>query len=524
MDRREFIKRTELIGAGAVLAENQAMAVTSQNSGQNSKPGEIKNILLLFVDQHRQDCLGCYGNPVVRTPNIDRLAKNGIRFNNAYTPAPVCSPARMSLQSSLWPHKHRLIFNTGNARQKGGMDDPNTTIKFFSEFLKEKGWQNAHVGKWHIGTEKNKPPTHGYEDLPYYPGYGIPSYIYQFKRNPRIHKHYLEYLKKQGIDGFKLLKQTREDGTLFSGLQKGPQSASIPAYLANQTVDVIKRFAQDEKPFFVSCNFWGPHAPYCITEKHYNMYKNADIEPWPNFDCDLSDKPHVIKRYGEYVGTGWFNRDNISRLIGEYYGYISLIDEEIGRILKTLKDSGELEKTLIIYSADHGSSVGSYRMWDKGYGMYDILTRIPMIFSHPSISPAVSDAFVTLLDLAPTFLEAAGCEIPDVMDGASLMSILRGEKKSIREDHIVTEHHGHHCPFWQRMVRTNSGKYVFNYTAIHEFYDLESDPFETKNIIDTVDRKKLKRYEEMLIRWMEESKDTLQNWAKCSLMDDIYPY
>jgi len=518
MDRREFIKKAEIAGVGAMLADKQTMAKTA------NKSKKIKNILVFFADQHRQDCVGCYGNPVVQTPNIDRLAKNGIRFNNAFTPAPVCTPARMSLQSSLWPHKHRLIFNTGNAPQKGGLNDPNPNTKFFSEFLLEKKWKNAHVGKWHIGTEKNKPAAHGYMDLPYYPGYGIPSYIYQYKRNPRIHKHYLKYLKKQGVDRFKLLKQTREDGTLFSGLQEGPQSASIPAYLATQTIDVIKRFNGNNSPFFISCNFWGPHAPYCITKKHYEMYRNFEIEPWPNFDCDLSDKPQVIKRYGEYVGTGWFNRDNISRLIGEYYGYISLIDEEIGRILKMLEDTGELESTLIVYSADHGSSVGSYRMWDKGYGMYDAITRIPMIVSHPSITPAVSDAFVTLLDLAPTFLDTAGCAIPNEIDGASLMPILKGEKKTVRKDHIVTEHHGHHCPFWQRMVRTNSSKYVFNYTATHEFYDLESDPFETKNIIYTVDRKKLKRYEEMLIRWMEESKDPLQNWVKCSLLDNVFPY
>ena len=524
MNRRGFLKSSELIGAGALLTGKQAMAKTAENPRANRNSAEIKNILFLFVDQHRQDCVGCYGNPVVQTPNIDRLAKNGIRFNNAYTPSPVCSPARMSVQSGLWSHKHRLIFNTGASQQHGGMDDPDPGIQFFSELLKEKGWQNAHVGKWHIGREKNKPAAHGYEDLPYYPNYGIPSYIYQYKRGQRIHEHYLEYLKKQGVDGFKLLKQTREDGTLFSALQEGPQSASIPAYLSTQTIDVINRFTQNTTPFFISCNFWGPHAPYCITEKHYNMYKNANIEPWPNFDCDLSDKPQVLKRYGDYLGTDWFNRQNISELIGDYYGYISLIDEEIGRILKTLEDAGELEQTLIIYSADHGSSVGSYRMWDKGYGMYDAITRIPMIISHPSITPAVSDAYVTLLDLAPTFLDAAGCEIPNEMDGASLMPILQGMKKNVREDYIVTEHHGHHCPFWQRMVRTNSGKYIFNYTATLEFYDLESDPFETKNIIDTVDKRTLKRYEDMLIQCMADSKDPLQNWVTCSLIDDVYPY
>jgi len=508
MDRREFMKKAEITGAGALLAGNRAAKTTAnaQTAGKSGGLKGIKNIVLFFVDQQRQDCIGCYGNDVVQTPNLDRLAKTGIRFDNAYTPSPVCTPARTCLETGLWAHKHRLIFNTHNAGQKGGVDDPDPEIKFFSQSLKKKGWQNAHIGKWHIGTEPTKPVTRGYEDLPYYPGYGYPS----------RHPHYIEYLKKQGVDGFNLLRE-RKDPTgyrRYAGLQEGPQSASIPAYLANQTVDVIKRYTQNDSPFFVSCNFWGPHAPYNITKKHLEVYRGAKIESWPNFDCDLSDKPGVIRRYGEYWKTGWFNRENLPEMIGEYYGYITLIDEEIGRVLKTLEETGELDSTLIIFSADHGSSVGSYRYWDKGFGMYDCITRIPMIISHPSINPAASDAFVTLLDLAPTFLEAAGCDIPDEMVGSSLMPILNGSKKSLREDHIVTEHHGHQMTFWQRMVRTQTTKYIYNPTSNDEFYDLDADPWETKNIIKTMDSVTLKHHREILISWINETKDPLKRWAE----------
>jgi arylsulfatase A-like enzyme len=506
MNRREFIKTTEIAGAGALLDVKKGRSEPANKRGNSP---EIKNILLLFVDQHRQDCCGCYGNEIVRTPNIDRLAQNGVMFSNAYTPAPVCTPARASLQTGLWPHNHKLTFNTHRTHLMGGVDDPDPSIGFFSDTLKEKGWQLAHIGKWHIGTDQNKPSDHGYDDLPYYPGYGYPS----------RHPHYVEYLKKHGVNGFNLLSEKKDPTGLrpYSGLQEGPQSASIPAYLANQTIDVINRFIGSDNPFFVSCNFWGPHAPYNITKKHLEMYRGADIRAWPNFNCDLSDKPGVITRYGEYWKTGWFDEDSLAELIGEYYGYISLIDEEIGRILKALEDSGELDQTLIIYSADHGSSVGSYRFWDKGFGMYDVITRIPMVFSHPSITPAESDAFVTLLDFAPTLLEIAGCNVPDVVDGASLMPVLQGSKKSIREDYIVTEHHGHQLPFWQRMVRTPGFKYIYNPTSRDEFYDLESDPHETKNIINNADRERLSWAKEILIQWMKGNKDPLLFWAKTML-------
>ena len=397
-------------------------------------------------------------------------------------------------------------------------------MHFFSETLRERGWNLGHIGKWHIGTEPNRPSNRGYDDLPYYPGYGIPNNIYGYKRNRTLHPHYGDYLSNLGLDGFNLLSMKREDGTLFSGLQEGPAEASIPSYLANQAIEKIGEYTSGDTPFFLSCHFWGPHAPYCIPDPYYSMYRGAGIEPWPSFDCDLSDKPQVLRRYGDYLGTDWFTRERIAGLIGEYYGYISLIDHEIGRVLKALEDAGELDRTLIVYSADHGSTVGAYRMWDKGYGMYDAITGVPLIVSHPSIRPGSSDAFVTLLDLMPTFLDAAGLETPENIDGSSLMPILDGSRGSVRDDYIVTEHHGHHCPFWQRMVRTKSGKYIFNYTACHEFYDLESDPHETRNIIDTVDKKTLDRYEDMLLAWMSETKDPLSGWVRCSLDETAFPY
>jgi len=507
MDRREFIKTADALGAGMLLSGKRSIA--AQSDGKNpatTGSSGIKNILLLFVDQQRQDCLGCYGNDVVKTPNIDRLAQNGIKFNNAYTPAPVCTPARTSLQCGRWPHNHGLIFNTGNYRTKGGLNDPGPDTRFFSESLKENGWNLANIGKWHIGTNTNKPSDRGYDEHPYYPGYGYPD----------KHKHYVDYLKARGLSGFNLLEEKKDPTGYreYSGLQEGPQSASIPSYLANQTIGALNGFTDSSDPFFAACNFWGPHAPYNITKKHYEMYRDADISVWPNFNCDLSDKPGVIRRYGEYWKTGWFNEDNLSELIGEYYGYISLIDEEIGRILKTLEDSGELDSTLIVYSADHGSSVGSYNFWDKGFGMYDAITRIPMIISHPSIKRGESDAFITLNDLAPTFYEIGNAEIPENVDGRSLMPLINGTQNEIREDHIITEHFGHQVVFWQRMVRTPNFKYIYNPTSNDEFYDLDADPYEIVNIVDTVDRKKLNWSHKMLLQWMKDTKDPLHRWAE----------
>jgi arylsulfatase A-like enzyme len=512
MKRREFLKVANTAGAAALFSENSMTSRKTSNRTHACQLRDIKNILVLFVDQQRVDCLGCYGNEIVNTPNLDRLARQGIRFTNAYTPAPVCTPARTSFQTGLWPHNHRLLFNTGESRDKGGREDPAPNIRFFSETLKAKDWNCAHVGKWHIGGELNKPQHHGYDPgTVYYPGYGYPA----------EHPHYVDYLKQQRISGFNLLRERRDPSgyRTYSGLQEGPQSASIPAYLANQTIDVINRYAKSPRPFFIGCNFWGPHAPYNIPKTHLEMYRGIDIKPWPNWDCDLSDKPGVITRYGEYWRTGWFNEADLGEMIGEYYGYISLIDEECGRIMNALDDTGALEETLIIFTADHGSAVGSYRYWDKGFGMYDCITRIPLIISHPSLKSGVSTAFVTLNDLAPTILEIAGCPVPE-MDGASCLSILTGRSDSIRDNYIITEHHGHQQIFWQRMVRTPEFKYIFNPTSRDEFYNLETDPWETKNIISSADQDKLVWAKKTLLAWMKETGDhPLYRWAYPILND-----
>ncbi len=506
IDRRRFIGTSS--AAGASLAGGPVRRAGADENG-------IRNILFLFVDQQRQGSLGCYGDPVVETPNIDRLARTGIRFENAFTPTPLCSPARMALQTGLWPHNTRVMFNTGRGGKSGGVDDPDPPVPFLGDHLSRRNWNLANVGKWHVGSERNKPSAHGYEGV-YYTDYGLPSGLYS-----PPHEHYFDYLKGLGLDGFRLLTEKRDPTgrKLYAGRQAGPPEASIPHYLAGMTADYIEKYSRDDRPFYVSCNFWGPHEPYCIPEPYFSMYRDADVEIWPSFDCDLSDKPDAIRRYGDYWRTGWFTEAALRDLIREYYGYITLIDEQIGRILDALERSGELERTLIVYSADHGSTAGAYRMWAKGFGMYDCMTRIPLVVSHPSIRPGVSEAFVTLLDLMPTFLDLAGGRRPERGDGRSLMPVLDGSAAAVRDDHIVTETFGHVVPFWQRMVRTPGTKFIFNPTDVDEFYDIGADPHETRNLIGTVDRRTLARHGEILLEWMKETGDDMLFWTESLLYD-----
>ena len=469
----------------------------------------IRNVLFILADQHRRDCLGCYGNPVVRTPNIDGLAARGVRFDHAFTPTAICTPARASIQTGLIPRRHGLIFNWEFQRFRGGEWNLAPETRAFSQDLAEAGCGLAHVGKWHIG-DHNLPSDYGYEGV-YYPGYGYPA----------PHEHYLNYLRGYGLDGFNLSQEKHDpDGkVLYYALQEGPTEASIPGYLAHQTIEYIRRFAGEGRPFFISCNFWGPHAPYRITDPHLHMYDEmrSEIEPWPNFHCDLSDRPYMIQRQGEAFATGWFDDDALRDLIAKHYGYVTLLDDQVGRILAALRDCGELERTLVVYAADHGSAVGSLRMWDKGFGMYDFLYRVPMVFSHPSLTPGVREAMASVMDLGPTFLEAMGCNVPGGLDGRSLMPVLDGRAEGVRPDHMVFEHYGHQIPFWQRMVRTPESKYVYNPTDRDEFYDLAADPHEMHNIIDTVEPDRVEPLKDILWRHIKETNDPVFGMARRAL-------
>jgi arylsulfatase A-like enzyme len=536
MDRRAFLHTAAGVGTaaltgGAAAAVDAVTAAVPQAAFSRpnqtapvletladiAKPagaGKIKNILFFMSDQQRQDCLGCYGHPFVQTPVADGLARNGVRFDNAFTPAAVCTPARACAQTGLLPHRHGLVFNSGSfSAANGGKDNLEPHLNLFAPSLKEKNFALAHIGKWHIGVD-NRPEHYGYEGV-YYPDYGFPD----------KHPHYLDYLKALGVDGFKIVDEVRPAAGLhgvarvYAGIQQGPAEATEAGYLASQTIDTLRRFAKSDRPFFIGCNFWGPHGPYYIDEKHYRMYAGRNVPVWKNFKYDMSAKPDVIRRYGDYWTSSRLSEAELSSLLAVYFGYISLIDDQMGRVMKALDELGLTDETLIVYSADHGATEGSHGMWDKGFGMYDCTQRIPLIISHPSLKgkAAVSKEYVTLMDLAPTFWETAGVQPPRRCDGRSLWPVIDDPARPREKDFIVLQHFGHQAAFGQRMVRTDTEKYIYNALDRDEFYDLGDDPDEMHNIIGRVPSGKLTEFRDRLREFITAAKDPIAFWSANTL-------
>ena len=433
------------------------------------------NILLIQTDQQRRDFLGVYGNEVVRTPNVDRLSAGGVVFDHAFTPCPLCAPARASLITGKRPVRHGILRNPESG-SVGGRDflRRETTL---AEILRRRGYRSTICGKWHVGTTLS-PGECAFEGI-FYPGYGYPA----------EHPHYLAWLEKLGArftlrEEFYGRRPGGARGPLLAAIQVGPEEASVPHYLVEMAVAVLRRAAALGEPFLLRVDFWGPHAPYIIPERFARMYDPDDLPPWSNFADDLAAKPLIQRAMQRYWGVQDFTWREWSRLVAMCYGYMSLIDEEVGRLLAVLEEEGLADDTAVFFTSDHGGMVGAHGLADKGPYLYEEVIRVPLVARLPGqTGPRRSPAPVYNFDLMPTILDLAGCEVPAGLDARSLLPILRGERETVREERpVFIECHGHQTPYPQRLVRTDTAKYVFNAAEDDELYDLESDPGELVNL------------------------------------------
>lgn len=460
------------------------------------------NFLLIQADQQRRDSLPCYRNDIARTPNIDSLCRDGTVFDNAFCPSPICAPARASLITGKRPVHHGILHN----RESGIVAGKDFVGEHASvaNLLKPLGFRSTLCGKWHVGTEL--PPSEcGFEGV-FHPGYGYPD----------RHPDYLSYLERLGCafryrDEFRGTLPGGGRGYLFSAVQEGPVEASIPHYLAEQAINAMRHSVENDEAFLVRCDFWGPHAPFIIPEPYYSMYRPDDMPEWPNFRDELAGKPSIQRTMKEYWGVQDFTWAEWSRLAALCYGYVSLIDFEVGRMLEALDELGITGDTAVFYTSDHGGMVGSHGLCDKGPHLYDEEIRIPLIARLPGAPKGRrSAAFCYNMDLTPTILDMAGAEIPQDLDSESLLPVIRGEKERVREPVAYVEFHGHQGPYSQRMVRTENAKHIFNAPEFDELYDLRNDPHELVNLIDDPARSNLlAEMRRLLLRCIRETNDPI---------------
>ncbi|HVT68360.1 MAG TPA: sulfatase-like hydrolase/transferase [Trebonia sp.] len=439
------------------------------------------NVLFLMTDQHRTDTLGCYGNPHVRTPALDRLAAQGTVFEACFTPTAICTPARASLLTGVMPFRHRLLANY--ERNVGYIEELSDAYPPFSARLRQAGYNVGLTGKWHVGRRRG-PEEFGFDGV-HFPGW----------HNPVYHPRYVGWLAERGLEVPEVREPVRgvfpngQPGNLLAGRLDIPAGATFEAFLAEETISWLRAYAADYhdrgRPFFMAAHFFGPHLPYLLPREYLEMY-SPDLVTLPASVSETFErKPMVQKRYSQHWTYDSLSGDTWRWLIAAYWGYVTLIDEQVGRILAALDDLGLAGSTCVTFTADHGEFTGSHRLHDKGPAMYDDSYRIPGILRVPGAPPQRRAEFASLLDYTATILDIAGVAADPDADGASLLPLARGENPPRPwRDAVLAEFHGHHFPYPQRMIRTRQAKLIVNPESLNELYDLERDPHELVNRYD----------------------------------------
>jgi len=455
-----------------------------------------------MTDQLRRDALGCYGNTICRTPNLDRLAEQGPCFENAFTVSPVCSPARASLLTGLYPHNHGVMINTHIAPAWSTGLSPE--IPTFSSILKQAGYALDYVGKWHVN---NDVPPHGF-------GFDRHEAVWERPDLVKGTEIRIDFANGKGQLAAATDGRPREETSLWQRIQMG--------------IRYMRERADEEQPFFLRIDMPEPHFACIPPEPYASIYRPEDIPPWDNFNDDFSGKPmgHLRKQQEWHLqGKDW---SWWCQVVAKYYGVISFIDDCVGEVLETIRDLGIENDTIFVFSTDHGDAMGSHGHFEKAGTMYDEVYRIPLIMGGPRerIAPDRIDAFVRSLDLMPTFVEWAGGQIPKPIDGRSLASWARGESVDNWPDSVYCEHHGEVWGYQsQRMVRTQRWKYVYDPHSMDELYDLQEDPAELVNRVnDPSCHDVLREMKARLLGWNDATDDMFKwAWVRWNFPEPILP-
>jgi len=464
----------------------------------------LPNIILITTDQQRHDSVGANGSAFMDTPNLDRLAREGVTFRRAYCPNTVCTPSRVSMMTGLHLSRHGS-YNIGTIASNPSL--------FLSSLLRERGYRTHHVGKAHwYPWESPSPETLGPESSrePFTDFAGFDTAELSRGHGPwaATSGHYAAWLESRGLDPadirvrFLFKGQGDYNGTGDSEL---PQRYHQGAWVAERAIHWMRRREDgDERPFFLNLGFQDPHHPH-ILPADFDERVDPDRVPPPDArtEQETGTAEHIplfrngtlvesrfngtfeIAGNGKYAWGPYFEKEPFRKQTrAYYYSMVQLIDRQVGRILDALDESGLARNTFVIFASDHGEMLGDHGIGQKGPLVYEGVTKIPLLMRYPDGFEAQPPAepCVSLVDLLPTIADAAGIADPVRREGVSLLPMLRGERP-LERDGVRIEYKEEpdrirfKCwvtPEWKLAVYTGE--------PFGELYDLKNDPGETRNL------------------------------------------
>lgn len=430
------------------------------------------NVILFMADQMRGDCMGCMGNDAIKTPHLDMLAAQGTLFTRAYTPSASCVPARACLLTGMDP------WHTGILGMGSGMKPISDRYEHtLPGELSAAGYHTCAVGKNHFTPQR---ALNGYHATI------LDESTRQIDRG--FVSDYVEWYGKQtgDPDGF------WDTGLNWNGWLGRPFHADETLHPTHWTADRAIEFLKKRdpgKPFFLKCSFARPHSPYDAPQVYYDMYKDRELPaPYVGDWSDCNDVPYDALQVNAWRGRQ--KPEDIHTARALYYGNVTFIDHSIGRVLNQLTKLGLYNDTMIIFTSDHGDMLGDHHLWRKTYG-YEGSSHIPMLIK-PALGQGLPmqkcDRVVTLSDIMPTVLDAAGVTIPNTCDGASMMPLVRGEDADWRET-VICEHCACYSPEQENVFVTDGHHKLifFPLDGSLQLFDLDHDPGECKNALDDPD-------------------------------------
>ena len=444
------------------------LAFAAIGSAQETQPK--RNVLLIMTDDCNCD-LGCYGHELVKTPNIDRLAGRGMRFEKAYCQYPVCNPSRSSMMTGLYPDQTGVLSNAEFFR------DYVPDVVTLPQMFRGAGYWAGRVGKIYHYNVPDQVGQSGMDD----------SASWETTVNPRG-------IDREVHDQIHTLQKGKFGGTLSWLNLKSKANEHTDGVAATEAIKLLEARdpAKTGRPFFLAVGFYRPHTPYVAPPEFFDLYPQDSIVPTMEKEGDRDDIPMAA----------WYDRpkqrelsvEKRKEIIQAYYASVSLMDMQLGRVLDAIDRLGLRENTTIVFASDHGYHLGAHGIWQKG-DLFEGSCHVPMVISDPRLPSGKSTSSLAgLIDVYPTLAELTGLTAPKHVRGKSLVPILKEESASVNDQVLtvsVSRAHWMHKEFTKKKVkgytiRTQRYRYTQwgNGEFGHELYDYETDPEEFSNLAD----------------------------------------
>ena len=445
------------MASGAMLLMIFAFMCTAESALPQRRP---PNIIFILVDDLRWDDFGSHGHPFVKTPNIDRIGSEGAFFRNAFITAPLCSPSRASFLTGQYPHTHGITDNVDRSAASH-------KLITFPLLLRQSGYTTAFIGKWHMGNDDSQRP--GFDRWVSFKGQG--SYL-----DPEINE-----------DG-KDVKPTGYITDLLSGYAiefiKRRHDKPYLVYLAHKAIHPEVMQHDDGSVNLADAERFIP------AERHRNLFMGEKIRRRASAGRPPTGKLALERKIGDLPPLSANTATRDEAVLGRLRSLIA-IEEGVGEILKALKDTNQLDNTVIVFTSDNGYFYGEHGLSVERRLAYEESIRMPLLIRYPRAIKAgtARDEFALNIDLAPTLLELAGVSAPTRMEGRSLLPLLKGAKTEWRKSFLIEYYSDRVFPRIRQMgykaVRTERYKYIhyFELEGMDELYDLNVDPYEMRNII-----------------------------------------